>query len=74
MSESRRGKMQIGAYLEPRDLFTFKELLMRESRDRGSKKSTQEGLEEAIAEYCAKRGVTLPSRAGGKGKTRRGSV
>ncbi len=69
MSDSRKGKMQLGGYFDPQDLFTFKELLMRESRERGRKKSTQEGLEDAVAEYCEKRGVILPSRqkaAGGE--------
>jgi hypothetical protein len=63
MSETRKGKIQLGGYFDPRDVFTFKELLMRESRERGHLKSTQEGLEDAIAEYCARRNVTLPSLA-----------
>lgn len=69
MTTNRKGKMQIGGHFEPADVFTLQELLMRESRERGSKKTMQEALEEMVADYCKKHGVTLPS-AGGKPKSK----
>jgi hypothetical protein len=61
MSTTRKGKMQIGGHFDPADVFTLQELLMRESRERGTKKTMQEALEEMVADYCKKHGVTLPS-------------
>jgi len=71
MSGRREGQLQIAGWFDPRDVFTFKEVLMRESRERGRKKSVQEAMDEMLADYMAKQGVTLPSRAAaakGKGK------
>lgn len=71
---ARKGKLQIGGHFDPADVFTLQELLMRESRERGHKKTMQEALEEMVADYCKRHGVTLPSAAAkpkGKG---RGSV
>ena len=60
---SRKGKMQIGGHFDPRDVFTLQEVLARESRERGRRKTMQEALDEMVREYCAKRGVTLPTAA-----------
>jgi hypothetical protein len=62
MSGGRKGKMQFGGHLDPRDIFTLQEVLARESRERGSRKTMQEAVEEMVADYCKKRGVTLPSK------------
>jgi hypothetical protein len=61
MSGSRKGKMQIGGHFDPRDVFTLQEVLARESRERGSRKTMQEALEEMVRDYCAKHDVNLPS-------------
>lgn len=61
MSGSRKGKMQIGGHFDPRDVFTLQEVLARESRERGSRKTMQEALEEMVRDYCAKHDVKLPS-------------
>jgi hypothetical protein len=63
MTGSRKGKMQIGGHFDPRDVFTLQEVLARESRERGRRKTMQEALDEMVREYCAKRGVKLPSAA-----------
>lgn len=63
MGSGRNGKLQIGGHFDPKDVFTLQELLMRESRERGTKKTMQEALEEMVADYCKKHGVTLPSTA-----------
>jgi hypothetical protein len=63
MSSNRKGKMQIGGHFDPSDVYTLQELLARETRERGSKKTMQEALEEMVADYCKKHGVTLPSTA-----------
>jgi hypothetical protein len=49
MTGSRKGKMQIGGHFDPRDVFTLQEVLVRESRERGSRKTMQEALEELRA-------------------------
>jgi hypothetical protein len=67
MSSNRKGKMQIGGHFDPADVYTLQELLARETRERGSKKTMQEALEEMVADYCKKHGVTLPSSTGRKG-------
>jgi hypothetical protein len=67
MTGSRKGKMQIGGHFDPSDVFTLQEVLARESRERGSRKTMQEALEEMVHDYCAKHGVKLPSA--GKPKT-----
>jgi hypothetical protein len=64
MTGSRKGKMQIGGHFDPRDVFTLQEVLARESRERGRRKTVQEALDEMVREYCAKRGVKLPSDGG----------
>jgi hypothetical protein len=61
MTGSRKGKMQIGGHFDPRDVFTLQEVLARESRERGSRKTMQEALDEMVRDYCAKRSVKLPS-------------
>ncbi len=61
MSEGRKGKMQIGGHFDPSDVFTLQEILARESRERGSRKTMQEALEEMLRDYCQKHGVKLPS-------------
>jgi hypothetical protein len=61
MTGSRKGKMQIGGHFDPGDVFTLQEVLARESRERGSRKTVQEALEEMVHDYCAKHGVKLPS-------------
>jgi hypothetical protein len=66
MSGSRKGKMQIGGHFDPRDVFTLQEVLARESRERGSRKTMQEALEEMVRDYCIKHGVKLPSASDGK--------
>ena len=48
MTGSRKGKMQIGGHFDPRDVFTLQEVLARESRERGSRKTMQEALEEMV--------------------------
>jgi hypothetical protein len=63
MTGSRKGKMQIGGHFDPRDVFTLQEVLARESRERGRRKTMQEALDEMVRDYCAKRGVKLPSVA-----------
>jgi hypothetical protein len=68
MNGSRKGKMQIGGHFDPSDVFTLQEILARESRDRGSRKTMQEALEEMLADYAAKHGVKLPSQGGGKAR------
>jgi len=42
-------------------VFTLQEVLARESRERGSRKTIQEVLDEMARDYCPKRGVRLPS-------------
>ena len=64
MTGSRKGKMQIGGHFDPRDVFTLQEVLARESRERGRRKTVQEALDEMVRDYCAKRGVKLPSDGG----------
>ena len=64
MSKSREGKMQIGGFFDIVDVFTLQELLLRESRERRSRKTMQEAFEEMLVDYCAKRGVTLPGSTG----------
>jgi len=71
VSVDRKKTMQIGGHFDPVDVFTLQELLMRESRERGRKKTMQEALEEMVADYCKKHGVTLPSVATSKPKGRR---
>jgi hypothetical protein len=66
MTGSRKGKMQIGGHFDPRDVFTLQEVLARESRERGSRKTMQEALDEMVRDYCEKRGVKLPSGGGKK--------
>jgi hypothetical protein len=66
MSGGRKGKMQIGGHFDPSDVFTLQEVLARESRERGTRKTMQDALEEMVARYCKDRGVTLPSKAGKK--------
>lgn len=61
MTGSRKGKMQIGGHFDPRDVFTLQEVLARESRERGTRKTMQEALDEMLRDYCVKRGVKLPS-------------
>jgi hypothetical protein len=61
MSSGRKGKMQIGGHFNPSDVFTLQEILARESRERGSRKTMQEALEEMVSDYCARHGVKLPS-------------
>jgi hypothetical protein len=61
MTGSRKGKMQIGGHFDPRDVFTLQEVLARESRERGSRKTMQEALEEMVRDYCARHHVKLPS-------------
>jgi hypothetical protein len=39
MTGSRKGKTQIGGHFDPRDVFTLQEVLARESRERGSRKT-----------------------------------
>ena len=51
---------------DPRDVFTLQEVLARESRERGSRKTMQEALEEMVRDYCKKHGVKLPSASVGK--------
>jgi hypothetical protein len=68
MSGTRKGKMQIGGHFDPSDVFTLQEILARESRNRGTRKTMQEALEEMLTDYCAKHGVTLPSQGGGKAR------
>ena len=68
MSASRKGKMQIGGHFDPSDVFTLQEVLARESRERGTRKTMQEALEEMLRDYCAKHGVKLPSQGGGKAR------
>jgi hypothetical protein len=46
MTGSRKGKMQIGGHFDPRDVFTLQEVLARESRERGERKTMQEALDE----------------------------
>jgi hypothetical protein len=66
MSGGRKGKMQIGGHFDPSDVFTLQEVLARESRERGTRKTMQEALEEMVRAYCAKHGVKLPSDSAGK--------
>ena len=66
MSDHRKGKMQISAHFDLADAFTLQEVLARESRERGSRKTIQEALEEMVSDYCAKRGVKLPSAGQGQ--------
>ena len=68
MSGSRKGKMQIGGHFDPSDVFTLQEILARESRDRGTRKTMQEAVEEMLRDYCGKHGVKLPSQGGGKAR------
>jgi hypothetical protein len=58
MTGSRKGKMQIGGHFDPRDVFTLQEVLARESRERGERKTMQEALDEMVRDYCARRGVS----------------
>ena len=64
MSKSREGKMQIGGFFDIVDVYTLQELLLRESRERRSKKTMQQALEEMLVDYCAKHGVKLPGTTG----------
>ena len=64
----RKGKMQLGGYFDPSDVFTLQEILARESRERGSRKTMQEALEEMLRDYCARHGVELPSASKSKSK------
>jgi hypothetical protein len=66
MTGSRKGKMQIGGHFDPSDVFTLQEVLARESRERGRRKTMQEALDEMVRDYCGKRGVKLPSDAPAK--------
>jgi hypothetical protein len=66
MSGGRKGKMQIGGHFDPTDVFTLQEVLARESRERGTRKTMQEALEEMVRDYCGKRGVKLPSAGDSK--------
>jgi hypothetical protein len=66
MSGGRKGKMQIGGHFDPSDVFTLQEVLARESRERGTRKTMQEALSEMVRDYCAKHGVKLPSDGTGK--------
>jgi hypothetical protein len=72
VSNNRKGKMQIGGHFDPADVYTLQELLARETRERGNKKTMQEALEEMVADYCKKHGVTLPSTAARKPKGKAG--
>jgi hypothetical protein len=65
MSRGRKGKMQIGGYFDPRDVFMLPEILARESRERGTRKTMQEAPEEMLRDYCMKHGVKLPSESDG---------
>jgi hypothetical protein len=65
----RKGKMQIGGHFDPSDVFTLQEVLARESRDRGTRKTMQEALEEMVRDYCGKHGVKLPSTTKPTGKS-----
>ena len=65
----RKGKMQIGGHFDPSDVFTLQEVLARESRDRGTRKTMQEALEEMVRDYCGKHGVKLPSATKPTGKS-----
>lgn len=71
LSDERKKTMQIGGHFDPADVFTLQELLMRESRERGTKKTMQEAMQEMVADYCKKHGVTLPSAAASKPRGRR---
>ena len=53
----------------PDDVFTLQEVLARESRDRGTRKTMQEALEEMVRDYCGKHGVKLPSATKPTGKS-----
>jgi hypothetical protein len=58
MSGSRKGKMQIGGHFDPRDVFTLQEVLARESRERGSRKTMQEALSAARPPWLPPPGAT----------------
>jgi hypothetical protein len=61
MSEGRKGKQQIGAFFDEADIATLQQVLATERQKRGRKVTMQEAMQEMVAEYCKKHGVTLPS-------------
>jgi hypothetical protein len=63
-SGGRAGKTMIGAYLDKADLYIVQELLLRLSRERGSRVTMQDAIIEGLCDYCAKYGVTLTSGGG----------
>lgn len=60
-SGGRAGKTMIGAYLDKGDLYIVQELLLRLSRERGSRVTMQDAIIEGLRDYCGKHGVTLTS-------------
>lgn len=63
-SGGRAGKTMVGAYLDKADLYMVQELLLRLSRERGSRVTMQDAITEGLRDYCAKHGVTLPRGSG----------
>ena len=55
----RDGKNQVGVYLPQDAVFTFRELLLKLSRERSRRVTSQEAVAEALQDYAKKHGVEL---------------
>lgn len=53
-SQTRGNKIMVAAWITTDAFYAIKELLLKLSRDRGSKVTMQEALTEALVDYSAK--------------------
>ena len=58
----RAGKMQLSGHFDNADAFTVQETVARVSRKRNRRVTMEEAMYEAVADWCAREGVILPSR------------